>query len=55
MPTAKVNGVEVEFEPGMTVLQVAERGAILRDAGWGPLFRMRFFVFQTGTRLILRV
>jgi NADH-quinone oxidoreductase subunit G len=24
MPTAKVNGVEVEFEPGMTVLQVAE-------------------------------
>ena len=25
MPTAKVNGVEVEFEPGMTVLQVAER------------------------------
>ena len=26
MPNAKVNGVEVEFEPGMTVLQVAERG-----------------------------
>ncbi|HEX4095311.1 MAG TPA: NADH-quinone oxidoreductase subunit NuoG, partial [Caulobacteraceae bacterium] len=26
MPIAKVNGVEVEFEPGMTVLQVAERG-----------------------------
>ncbi len=25
MPNAKVNGVEVEFEPGMTVLQVAER------------------------------
>jgi len=25
MPIAKVNGVEVEFEPGMTVLQVAER------------------------------
>src|SRR6201996_8434344 len=25
MPKAKVNGVEVEFEPGMTVLQVAER------------------------------
>ena len=25
MPTAKVNGVEVAFEPGMTVLQVAER------------------------------
>jgi NADH-quinone oxidoreductase subunit G len=25
MPTAKVNGVETEFEPGMTVLQVAER------------------------------
>ena len=25
MPTAKVNGVEVEFEPGMTVLQVAEK------------------------------
>ncbi|MBN9318531.1 MAG: NADH-quinone oxidoreductase subunit NuoG, partial [Caulobacterales bacterium] len=24
MPTAKVNGVETEFEPGMTVLQVAE-------------------------------
>jgi NADH-quinone oxidoreductase subunit G len=24
MPTAKVNGVPVEFEPGMTVLQVAE-------------------------------
>ena len=24
MPIAKVNGVEVEFEPGMTVLQVAE-------------------------------
>ena len=24
MPTAKVNGVDVEFEPGMTVLQVAE-------------------------------
>ncbi len=24
MPTAKVNGQEVEFEPGMTVLQVAE-------------------------------
>src|ERR1700754_2995538 len=24
MPVAKVNGVEVEFEPGMTVLQVAE-------------------------------
>ena len=24
MPTCKVNGVEVEFEPGMTVLQVAE-------------------------------
>ena len=24
MPTAKVDGVEVEFEPGMTVLQVAE-------------------------------
>jgi NADH-quinone oxidoreductase subunit G len=24
MPTARVNGVEVEFEPGMTVLQVAE-------------------------------
>src|ERR1700723_3296945 len=24
MPMAKVNGVEVEFEPGMTVLQVAE-------------------------------
>jgi NADH-quinone oxidoreductase subunit G len=24
MPTAKVNGVEVEFQPGMTVLQVAE-------------------------------
>ena len=24
MPKAKVNGVEVEFEPGMTVLQVAE-------------------------------
>ena len=26
MPIAKVNGVEVEFEPGMTVLQVAELG-----------------------------
>ena len=25
MPKAKVNGVEVEFEPGMTVLQVAEQ------------------------------
>ncbi len=25
MPIAKVNGIEVEFEPGMTVLQVAER------------------------------
>ena len=25
MPIAKVNGVEVEFEPGMNVLQVAER------------------------------
>ena len=25
MPVAKVNGVETEFEPGMTVLQVAER------------------------------
>ena len=25
MPIAKVNGVDVEFEPGMTVLQVAER------------------------------
>src|ERR1700760_1887792 len=25
MPIAKVNGVEVEFEPGMTVLQGAER------------------------------
>ncbi len=25
MPSAKVNGVAVEFEPGMTVLQVAER------------------------------
>jgi len=25
MPTAKVNGVDVEFEPGMTVLQVAEK------------------------------
>ncbi|MBV9901110.1 MAG: NADH-quinone oxidoreductase subunit G [Alphaproteobacteria bacterium] len=25
MPIAKVNGVEVEFEPGMTVLQVAEK------------------------------
>ena len=25
MPKAKVNGAEVEFEPGMTVLQVAER------------------------------
>ena len=25
MPKAKVNGVEVDFEPGMTVLQVAER------------------------------
>src|SRR5471032_3058283 len=24
MPTAKVNGVPIEFEPGMTVLQVAE-------------------------------
>ena len=24
MPTAKVNGTEVEFENGMTVLQVAE-------------------------------
>src|SRR5579871_552256 len=24
MPIAKVNGVEVEFQPGMTVLQVAE-------------------------------
>ena len=24
MPTAKVNGAEIEFEPGMTVLQVAE-------------------------------
>src|ERR1700760_4992698 len=24
MPKAKVNGVEVEFEPGMTVMQVAE-------------------------------
>ena len=24
MPTAKVNGVEIEFQPGMTVLQVAE-------------------------------
>ena len=24
MPKAKVNGVEIEFEPGMTVLQVAE-------------------------------
>ena len=24
MPTAKVNGVDVDFEPGMTVLQVAE-------------------------------
>ncbi|HEX6865610.1 MAG TPA: 2Fe-2S iron-sulfur cluster-binding protein, partial [Caulobacteraceae bacterium] len=24
MPKAKVNGVEVEFEPGMNVLQVAE-------------------------------
>jgi len=24
MPKAKVNGVEVEFEPGMSVLQVAE-------------------------------
>ena len=24
MPTAKVNGVEIEFENGMTVLQVAE-------------------------------
>jgi NADH-quinone oxidoreductase subunit G len=26
MPVAKVNGVDVEFEAGMTVLQVAERG-----------------------------
>ncbi|MBA3999178.1 NADH-quinone oxidoreductase subunit NuoG [Brevundimonas sp.] len=25
MPVAKVNGVEIEFEPGMTVLQVAEK------------------------------
>ncbi len=25
MPVAKVNGIETEFEPGMTVLQVAER------------------------------
>ena len=25
MPIAKVNGVEIEFEPGMTVLQVAEK------------------------------
>jgi len=25
MPLAKVNGIETEFEPGMTVLQVAER------------------------------
>ena len=25
MPVAKVNGVDVEFEAGMTVLQVAER------------------------------
>jgi NADH-quinone oxidoreductase subunit G len=25
MPVAKVNGVEIEFEPGMTVLQVAEQ------------------------------
>ena len=28
MPTAKVNGVEVAFEPGMTVLQVAERAGV---------------------------
>ena len=28
MPTAKVNGVDVEFEPGMTVLQVAERAGV---------------------------
>ena len=28
MPSAKVNGVAVEFEPGMTVLQVAERGGV---------------------------
>ncbi len=28
MPSAKVNGVEVAFEPGMTVLQVAERAGV---------------------------
>jgi NADH-quinone oxidoreductase subunit G len=28
MPVAKVNGVETEFEPGMTVLQVAERAGV---------------------------
>ena len=28
MPTAKVNGVAVEFESGMTVLQVAERAGV---------------------------
>jgi NADH-quinone oxidoreductase subunit G len=28
MPVAKVNGVDVEFEPGMTVLQVAERAGV---------------------------
>ena len=33
MPVAKVNGVETEFEPGMTVLQVAERAGQARDVG----------------------
>ena len=28
MPSAKVNGTAVEFEPGMTVLQVAERAGV---------------------------
>ena len=28
MPSATVNGVAVAFEPGMTVLQVAERAGV---------------------------
>ena len=45
MPIAKVNGVEVEFEPGMTVLQVAE----LRRGGDPALLLPRAAVASPAT------
>jgi Kef-type K+ transport system membrane component KefB len=43
MPTAKVNGVDIEFEAGMTVLQVAELALFV--------FVMVFVLGRTGRRL----